>query len=144
MGVDSQLIWKGLAKNFDDATLIELGRQGAHDLLCKTNPPTAIIAMNDMYAFGVYVGARDLGLNIPMDISVVGVDDINFTEIVLPPLTTVRQPIKAITSLAVERLVGRLQNTCNEPKGLQMLSPELIVRSSTAPPSQSKQLQRKR
>ncbi len=129
---DPQFVWEGMASNFGDATAVELGRQGAHDMLSKTNPPTAMITINDMYAFGVYAGARDLGLNIPEDVSVVGVDDILLTEVVQPPLTTVRQPIRDITRLAVKRLIGRLQDTCTEPLGHQMLSPTLIVRASTA------------
>ena len=129
---DSQLVWEGIASNFGDATAVDLGRQGAHDLLSKTNPPTAMITINDMYAFGVYAGARDLGLNIPEDVSVVGVDDIALTEVVQPPLTTVRQPIRDITRLAVERLIGRLQDTCEEPLGHQVLSPTLVVRASSA------------
>ncbi|RMF03928.1 MAG: LacI family transcriptional regulator [Chloroflexi bacterium] len=129
---DPQLVWEGVASNFGDAAAVDLGRQGAHDLLSKTHPPTAIIAINDMYAFGVYAGARDLGLNVPEDVSVVGVDDIVLAEVVQPPLTTVHQPITDITRLAVERLVGRLQETCTEPLGHQVLSPKLIVRASTA------------
>jgi DNA-binding LacI/PurR family transcriptional regulator len=134
---DPQLVWEGVANNYGDAAAVELGRQGAHDLLSKTNPPTAMIAINDMYAFGVYAGARDLGLNIPEDVSVVGVDDIVLTEVVQPPLTTIHQPIGDITRLAVERLIGRLQDTCTEPLGHQVLSPKLIVRASTARCSQS-------
>ena len=129
---DPQLVWEGVTSNFGDTAAVELGRQGAHDLLSKTNPPTAMITINDMYAFGVYAGARDLGLNIPADLSVVGVDDIVLTVVVEPPLTTVHQPIGDITHLAVERLIGRLQNTCTEPLGHQVLSPKLIVRASTA------------
>lgn len=129
---DPQFVWEGVASNFGDVTAVELGRQGAHDLLSKTNRPTAVITINDMYAFGVYAGARDLGLNIPEDVSVVGVDDIVLAEVVQPPLTTVHQPIRDITRLAVERLIGRLQDTCTEPVGHQILSPTLIVRASTA------------
>jgi DNA-binding LacI/PurR family transcriptional regulator len=129
---DSQLVWEGITSNYGDATAVELGRQGAHVLLSKTNPPTALITINDMYAFGVYAGARDLGLNIPEDVSVVGVDDIALTEVVQPPLTTVRQPIREIARLAVECLIGRLQDTRTEPLGHQVLSPTIVVRASTA------------
>lgn len=128
---DPQLVWESVSHNFGDTAAVELGREGAHNLLSKTNPPTAIIAVNDMYAFGVYAGARDLGLAIPENVSVVGIDDIVLTEVVQPPLTTIRQPISEISRLAVERLIGRLQGTCVESRGHQMLSPKLIVRAST-------------
>ena len=85
-----------------------------------------------MFAFGAYAGARDLGMSIPTDLSVVGVDDITLTEVVQPPLTTIRQPIEKIANMAVERLVARLQGTILEEQGHQILRPQLIVRSSTA------------
>ncbi len=130
---DRQLLWEGDANDFGDAAAVEQGRQGAHFLLSKTNPPTAVIAINDMYAFGVYAGVRDLGFKIPEDISVTGIDDIVLAEVAGPPLTTVQQPIGDIARLAVERLINRIHGTCAELPGHQMLSPKLIVRASTAP-----------
>ncbi len=130
--IDQQLVWQGATSNFGDTAAVELGRQGAHDLLSKPKHPTAIIAINDMYAFGVYAGARDLGLKVPDDVSVTGVDDITLTEVVEPPLTTVQQPLRDITRLAVGRLIDRLHDTCSHPPGHQTLPPKLIVRKSTA------------
>lgn len=129
---DQELVWEGSAKNFGDVSAIELGRRGAHHLFSKPNPPTAIIALNDMYAFGVYAGARDLGLQIPGKVSVVGVDNLSLTEVVEPPLTTVEQPLEEMARFAVQRLVGRIQNTCPEPAGQKIVLPNLIVRASTA------------
>lgn len=128
------LIWD-IAPNggsYGDADAVALGRQGTQELLSRVNPPTAIFAINDMFAFGAYAGAQDLGLSIPSDLSVVGVDDITLTEIVQPPLTTIRQPIEKIADMAIERLVARLQGTLMEGQGHQVLRPQLIVRSSTA------------
>lgn len=129
---DQSLVWEGVAKNFGDVSAVELGRQGAHHLLSKPHPPTAIIAINDMYAFGVYAGARDLGVKIPDDLSVVGVDNLTLTEVVEPPLTTVEQPLQDMARIAVERLLSRVKGTCTEPSAHQTLSPHLIVRASTA------------
>lgn len=131
---DSELIWdfSPNGDNFGDADAVDLGRQGTQELLSRTNPPTAIFAVNDMFAFGAYAGAKDLGMVIPTDLSVVGVDDITLTEIVQPPLTTIKQPIEKIATMAVARLVARLQATIVEEQGHQMLRPQLIVRSSTA------------
>ncbi len=131
---DPTLIWEGVSTGtFGDAEAFDLGRQGAHTLLSLPQPPTALITINDMFAFGVYAGARDLGLRIPEDVSVVGIDDIALSEIVHPPLTTIRQPVREIARLAVERLIGRLQESEDSPPGHQMLSPQLVVRASTAP-----------
>ncbi|MGB1249517.1 MAG: LacI family DNA-binding transcriptional regulator [Candidatus Promineifilaceae bacterium] len=130
---DEQLIWRGKSNgSFGDADAIEMGRQGAHALFSQTNPPTAVFAINDMYAFGVYAGAGDLGLSIPDDVSIVGMDDIMLTEVVRPPLTTIRQPIAKIAQQATERLLGRLQETYTDPQAHIVLTPRLIVRGSTA------------
>jgi DNA-binding LacI/PurR family transcriptional regulator len=128
---EEQLVWEGAATNFGDAGMVQLGRQGAHTLLSNVNPPSAIIAINDMYAFGVYAGARDLGLKIPEDVSVTGVDDIVLAEVAEPPLTTVQQPMDKIARLAVERLVSRLDGTCDDEPGHDVFSPKLVVRKST-------------
>jgi DNA-binding LacI/PurR family transcriptional regulator len=129
---DQQLVWEGAAANYGDVKTVELGRQGAHDLLTRPNAPTAIMAINDMYAFGVYAGARDLGLRIPEDVSVTGVDDIVLSEALEPPLTTVQQPIREIARLAVERLLSRVQETYTGPPEHKVLAPKFIARASTA------------
>lgn len=132
---DPDLIWDAVAASgsYGDVNAVELGRQGTQELLSHSNPPTAIFAINDMFALGAYLGTRDLGLTIPNDISVIGVDDIPFTEIVLPPLTSIRQPIENIANMTVERLVGRLQGTHVAAQDHIVMRPQLIVRSSTAP-----------
>lgn len=127
-----ELVWEASTANYGDAATVDLGRQAAHDLLSRATPPTAILCINDMYAFGVYAGARDLGLSIPDDLSVTGIDDIELAEVVEPPLTTVRQPIRDIARMAVERLVGRLRGDVDETPIHQTMSPKLIVRASTA------------
>ncbi len=130
---DDDLIWHGMTNgSFGDADAIERGRQGAHELFSKADPPTAVFAINDMYAFGAYAGARDLGLVIPDDVSIVGMDDIMLTEVVQPPLTTIRQPIAEIAQQATERLIGRIQETYTKPQEHIVVTPRLIVRGSTA------------
>jgi DNA-binding LacI/PurR family transcriptional regulator len=129
---DEQLVWGEGTDNFGETSAVELGRQGAHYLLSRSVRPTAIIAINDMHAFGVYAGARDLGLNVPDDISITGIDNITLANVVEPPLTTVQQPIGDVTRLAVEHLVSRLEGTSPEAPVNLMLPPKLIVRASTA------------
>lgn len=131
---DPRLVWEGISDNFGDTSTIKLGRQGAHELLSLPEPPTAIIAINDMYAFGVYAGARDLGISVPDGLSVAGIDNISLTEIVVPPLTTIQQPIREIARLAVKQLIGKIQGQRDLPTEHQLLPPELIVRESTSPP----------
>ena len=130
---NEQLIWRGKSNSsFGDGDAVEMGRRGAHELFSLANRPTAVVAINDMYAFGAYAGARDLGLSIPDDVSIIGMDDIMLTEVVQPPLTTIRQPIDEIAHQATERLIGRLQETYSDPQTHMHLTPRLIVRGSTA------------
>lgn len=131
---DPALVWSGADSGFGDIDSAQLGRRGARELLGSPNPPTALLALNDMYAFGAYAGARDLGLRIPEAISIVGFDDIMLAEIVGPPLTTVRQPLPTMMRVAVERLIGRVAGTRQGPAEHRDVAPELIVRRSTAPP----------
>ncbi|MEM7532445.1 MAG: LacI family DNA-binding transcriptional regulator [Chloroflexota bacterium] len=129
---DESLIWQGTSETgFGDSETMNMGRQGSLELLRSDNPPTALFTINDMVAFGTYAGARELGLHVPNDLSIVGFDDIVLAEIVDPPLTTVRQPVDEIARCAVERLLGRLQGTCTEPVGHIPLPPNLVVRAST-------------
>lgn len=132
--LDPDLVWDGLqfSTQYGDAEAVELGRVGAKHLLSSANPPTAIFAINDMYAFGAYAGARDLGVSIPDELSVIGFDDIVLAEIINPPLTTIRQPIQKITRIAVERMVARVQGTLTGSVEHQTLRADLIVRASTA------------
>ena len=130
---DPQLIWEGASNGkFGDADAAEMGRQGAHELFSAVDRPTALFAINDMYALGAYAGARDLGLAVPDDVSIVGMDDIMLTEIAQPPLTTIRQPIQEIAEMATKRLIGRIQETYTAPQEHIVLTPRLIVRGSTA------------
>ena len=133
---DERLIWQGTFSNsYGDARAVDRGRQGAQELLSIADPPTALFAVNDMYAFGAYAGARDLGLRIPSDISIVGFDDIALADVVEPPLTTIRQPVEGIAQAAVERLVGRLEGAFEAKPNHQTLPAQLILRGSTARPT---------
>ncbi len=81
------------------------GKECAMSLLTEEHP-TAIFACNDLQALGVYEAARQLGIRIPEDLSVVGFDDLQMTEIVSPPLTTVRQPLEEMGSTATEMIIN--------------------------------------
>jgi LacI family transcriptional regulator len=92
-----------------------------------------------MYAIGAYAGVRDLGLHVPDDVSIVGVDDLPvLAEVVTPPLTTVRQPLEEMMRLATTELIGRLDGDRRGPADHVTATPELIVRGSTTRP-QSRQ-----
>ena len=95
--------------------------------------PTAVLAMSDAMAIGAMRAARDLGLRIPDDLSVVGFDDIDLAAHVDPPLTTVHQPIRQKGADAVRLLLAEVeQREAHRPEHLR-LETRLIVRASTGP-----------
>jgi DNA-binding LacI/PurR family transcriptional regulator len=118
---------------FGDTDLAGLGRRLASDIAALEPRPTAVVAMNDMLAVGLMTGLRALGLRIPHDISVVGIDDINLASLVTPMLTTVRQPFARIAETAVEHLLLRLKEP-DRPGTETVFQPELVVRDSTSAP----------
>lgn len=131
---DPELIWQDASISaFGDVEGVELGRIGARTLLSRSNRPTALLTVNDMYALGAYAGARDLGLRIPEDVSIVGFDDLEaLAEIAMPPLTTVRQPLQEMTHSAVKLLVERLEKTGTGASVQVTVTPELVIRASTS------------
>ncbi len=94
---------------------------------------TAIFAFNDLIAYGIYKESNNYNLSIPQDLSVVGVDDIIFSDIINPPLTSVAQPIEDIADSLVDAMLKAIQDpTDYQSKELQ---PILKVRASTAVPA---------
>lgn len=125
--VDPELIRSG---DFGVAS----GHREATVLLGRKDRPTAIFAGSDMQALGVYQAARELGLDIPRDLSVVGYDDLPVAQWVGPTLTTVHQPLRQMAELAT-RLVLDLARGI-QPAALRMdLAVEMRVRQSTSVPS---------
>jgi LacI family xylobiose transport system transcriptional regulator len=103
------------------------------ELLRLPEPPTAIFALNDGMAIGAYHAASQAGWRIPHDLSLVGFDDYPLDEWLVPPLTTVRQPLSDMGAVAA-RMVVDLARGGEPPSRRRELATELIVRSSTAPP----------
>ena len=111
----------------------ESGLAAAHKLLNRTDRPTAIFAQNDDMAAAAIMAARDLGLNVPDDVSISGFDDSAIAQIVWPRITTVHQPVYDMARDATDALIAKL-----EKKPFNMLGThvcELIIRQSTAPPA---------
>ncbi|MDO5034417.1 MAG: LacI family DNA-binding transcriptional regulator [Actinomycetaceae bacterium] len=94
---------------------------------------TAIICTSDVMALGTIRYAIDQGLRVPEDVSVIGFDDSSVMPFLSPALTTVRQPVPAISSAAVTTLVANIKQTPNQMSSTTF-KPELVVRETTAPP----------
>lgn len=104
------------------------GRKMTRNLLQANELPTAIFACNDMTAFGVINELDAHGMRVPDDMSVVGFDNIEFSQMVTPPLTTVRQPDYDMGRLACTMLLGMMEGEQTDENVL--LLPELIERKS--------------
>ncbi|MFC4532132.1 LacI family DNA-binding transcriptional regulator [Sphaerisporangium dianthi] len=111
----------------------EHGCDAARVLLSRPDRPTAIFAANDMQALGVYQAARELGLSIPGDLSVVGFDDLPVVGWVDPPLTTVHQPLSEMAAAATELALTLGRGEPVHQVGLEIAT-TLTIRGSTAPP----------
>jgi LacI family transcriptional regulator len=117
-----------------DAFAVAAGAACARGLLAAAAAPTGIVAANDLLALGAYTAIAEAGLRCPADVSVVGFNDMPFTDRFAPPLTTVHIPHGAIGARAAELLLERIEDPAATPQTL-MFEPTLTVRASTAPPA---------
>lgn len=108
------------------------GYDTARQLLDHPEPVTAIVALNDLMAFGAMSAAQERGLVVGKDLSVTGFDNIPMSEHSHPPLTTVNQPIYQIGNLACEMLIKRLRGEALEAEQV-LLRPTLFIRQSCGP-----------
>jgi len=109
---------------------LDAGERATEDLIRMPQRPSAIIAANDMVAFGLISALGARGLSVPDDVSVVGFDGLALGARSNPPLTSVQQPIAEMGRIAIDLAELAAQNGRVEHVVLQ---PELIVRSSTGP-----------
>jgi len=123
IGVDEDLI---LAGNFD----VISGVQCADVLLEKNEKPTAIFACNDLMAVGVIKSASTHNLRVPEDLSVVGFDDISLAKYIVPPLTTIKQPMREIGEQAINCMMEKIKNP-NKACRTITLNVRLAERQST-------------
>lgn len=157
MIVDSQHQWAGIC-SFATAAGLELdprlvvtltdpfssyegGYERTKELLALGLPFTALVAFDDMTAFGAIRALISAGLRVPLDCSVIGFDDIPAAAFYNPALTSVREHMGTLASMGAEILMEAIRahrkNTTASPVH-RKVKPELIVRESTAPPSDSR------
>ena len=113
-----------------EKSMMQRGYEAAMTLLRKKNDFTAVMAFNDGSAAGAIRAIHDLGLAVPKDISVVGIDDIQLAGFMSPRLTTIRQPLKTMGAMAASTLLSRIQG--EDVPEETVVQPELVVRESTA------------
>jgi LacI family transcriptional regulator len=125
--VDPTLILEG---NY----LLGDGYQQTCAMLDLPEPPTAIFAGNDAQAAGVYRALYERDIKIPMQMSVMGFDDVMYSSQMSPPLTTVRQPLVEIGRMATNMLLRLIEGDAQEATHVE-LSTSLVIRESCAPPA---------
>lgn len=124
--VDMQLVYPG---DFSQQS----GQEAGKGLLRLEQPPSAVFASNDVMSFGVMEAAREIGLSVPDDLSVIGFDDIPQATLVYPPLTTIRQPLEEMGRVATRLLLNLIADPLTEVESVT-LPTRLVVRQSCQPP----------
>jgi DNA-binding LacI/PurR family transcriptional regulator len=107
----------------------DAGKEAATALLSLPDRPTALVAFSDQLAFGALDAARQLGLDVPTDVSVVGFDDVPAASLTTPGLTTIHQPHIEKGLKAGQLLIAQLNGETSV--GQAFLSTRLVVRQST-------------
>ena len=135
-GYRQALVEAGLSEN----ELIYYGsftQQSGYDFtkqaMLQSSRPTAIFAANNFILLGVVKALRELQLNVPDDVSVVGFDNIPQSAMINPSLTTVQQPLEQMGRVATQMLLGILKTPKKDVNRIE-LPTELIIRSSTSVP----------
>lgn len=108
------------------------GYTAMQQLLAKGHEFSAVFIGNDQMALGAIRALREVGICVPLDISIVGFDDVPEAAYFDPPLTTIRQDFQALGQQSVEYLLALITKP-STPLHQRVLYPNLIVRSSTAP-----------
>lgn len=120
---DERLVYLG---SYDPAS----GTAGCRYLLSLENPPTAIFSISDMIAIGAMNYAISKGLNIGRDVVFFGFDNIAYSHIFVPHLSTVEQPCFLQGKLVIEKLIGNMKSEVPD-KSIYMLPHSLVLREST-------------
>jgi LacI family transcriptional regulator len=108
----------------------ESGYRTMQQLLSRGESFTALFVHNDQMAIGAMRALRQIGRRVPNDVSVIGYDDIPAAEFAVPPLTTVRQPMRELGAVATRLLIKAIEEGEQNDEEV-FLQPELIIREST-------------
>lgn len=111
-------------------SMMQRGYHAGMALLQRSRDFTALMAFNDGSAIGAIRALQDCGLTVPVDVSVVGVDDIHVAQFISPRLTTIRQPLKQMGEIAASTLLRRIHG--EDVPEETVIQPELVIRESTA------------
>ena len=123
-----------LPESRDPLSSFEAGQKLTEDLLKRKQSFTAILAFDDVTAFGAIRALAKANINVPKDCSVIGFDDVAASALCTPPLTTIRQPMQAMGASAVGIVLDGIKSVLEKRKvtaSHRKVEPELVVREST-------------
>ena len=123
IGVDTTLLLHG---DFEQATAFESVR----DVMRRLRPPTALVSFSNLMTLGAMLALRDLGLSIPQDVSLVGIDDLDFADLLTPPPTVVRAPIAEMAERSICLLLEEIETKRRPLGNLEVYPPQLVERAS--------------
>jgi LacI family transcriptional regulator len=135
MNIDPDLVLD-LPESSDPLSSFEAGYKLTEELIRRKRSFTALMAFDDMTAFGAVRALNKAGIRVPEQCSVIGFDDIAHSSLLTPSLTTVRQPMAEMGKVAVNIVaegIGAVQEKRKIPAVHRKLLPELVVRDSTRP-----------
>jgi len=112
---------------------VELSRMEAvlEEMFRLPEPPEALIAGNDLTIMEILKFIKKHNLAIPDQVAVIGIDEVSFSSIYHPPLTTIAQPAFEMGKMAAEKLLAQIKGPYPEQREVQRFAPKLIVRKST-------------
>jgi LacI family transcriptional regulator len=131
--LDSRLI-VDLPESGDPSSSFEAGYRLTEELLKRKRPFTALMAFDDLTAFGGIRALTKAGVRVPENCSVIGFDDVAASSLYTPPLTTVRQPMEAMGTVAANLVVDGIKAVLEKRDVSAVhrkMAPELAVREST-------------
>jgi LacI family transcriptional regulator len=124
--IDESLV---VAGDFDQDT----SHAAAILLLTRPDPPTAIVTVSNMTTIGLLFAVRELGLSVPDQLSIVGIDDLEFAGLLEPRPTAVATPILMMAQQAIHNVLDQIEGKRAPNEQWTVHTPQLMVRSSTAP-----------
>lgn len=122
-----------LVGNFEQ----EQAREAVHELLSQDDAPTALLTISNMMTIGALFAIREMGLAIPRDVSLVGVDDLEFADLLVPPPTVVALPVLPMSREAIHLLIRNIEGDAKPAGVWHVHQPRLIVRESTSSVAQA-------
>ncbi|WP_162909726.1 LacI family DNA-binding transcriptional regulator [Aggregatilinea lenta] len=111
------------------------GADAMRQLLSLPHPPTAVLAGNDILAIGALLAAQGAGLTVPVDLSIIGIDDIYAAATTSPPLTTVAKPKYEIGVQAANLLLEKIRGVKHDVPQKLLLDGHLQIRQTTSAPA---------